>query len=241
MQLDDYTSRGQLRRWDLLDGQPRCPLNPVDPARISDADRAAILAQNATVRAKVEAVEAYEAANRLRAGEPPERYEEVVEEEGGEPVRRETAAYKLWRDAGKVVDDATAETLALAAIRAGAPVIVDGKEVEREPDPIPEDTIVLLQPVPQEVTETQFIRACVRAGIITAAEGVAYLARGELPAMMETALEILPEAARTDATLKAIGSASFSRTDGVFDALVASEVATAAQIVDVFRLAATLG
>jgi hypothetical protein len=201
MQLDDYTSRGHLRRWDLLDGQPRCPLNPVDPARISDADRAAILAKNAAVRAKVEAVEAYEAA--LRAQD-------------------EEAA-----------SNATQETLELAAIRAGA-------DPEREPDPIPEDTIVLLQPVPQEVTETQFIRACVHAGIITAAEGVAYLARGELPAMMEAALEILPEAARTDATLKAIGSASFSRTDGVFDALAASEVATAAQIDDVFRLAATL-
>jgi hypothetical protein len=240
MQLDDTTSRGHLRRWMILDGQPRCPLNPVEPARISSEDKAAILAQNATVRAKVEAVEAYEAAKRLRAGEAPERYEETADEDG-KPVRRETAAYKLWKDAAKVIDEASDETVELAAIRAGAPVIVDGEEVEREPDPIPEDTIVLLQPVPQEVTETQFIRACVRAGIITEDDGAGYLGRGELPAALMAALAAIPEADRIDARLKAIGSASFSRGDEIFRALAASGVATAAQIDDVFRLAATLG
>jgi hypothetical protein len=95
-------------------------------------------------------------------------------------------------------------------------------------------------PIPQEVTETQFIRATVRMGIITADEGKAYLGRGELPAMMQVAIDKLPEPARTDAMLKAIGSASFSRNDGVFKAIVAAGVATDEHIDAVFKLAGSL-
>jgi hypothetical protein len=94
--------------------------------------------------------------------------------------------------------------------------------------------------IPQEVTETQFIRATVRMGIITADEGKAYLGRGELPAMMQVAIDKLPEPARTDAMLKAIGSASFSRNDGVFKAIVAAGVATDEHIDAVFKLAGSL-
>jgi hypothetical protein len=95
-------------------------------------------------------------------------------------------------------------------------------------------------PVPVEVTETQFIRATVRMGIISSAEGEGYLARGELPVMMAAALNQIPEPARTDARLKAIGSSSFSRSDEVFAALVAAGVTTGEQIDDVFRLAGSL-
>ena len=102
-----------------------------------------------------------------------------------------------------------------------------------EPQPAPE-------PVPQEVTETQFIRATVKAGFITWDEGAGYLARGELPLMMTAALAKIPAEVRDDMTLKAIGSASFSRSDPVFLALVGAGVATDGQIDDVFRLAASL-
>lgn len=102
------------------------------------------------------------------------------------------------------------------------------------------DYVPPVPPVPQEVTETQFIRACVRGQIITAAEGEAYLARGELPLIMSAVLDTLPEPVRTDARLKAIGSSSFSRSDDVFAALVASGQATDADIDGIFRLAATL-
>ena len=91
-----------------------------------------------------------------------------------------------------------------------------------------------------EVSETQFIRACVRGGIITALEGEAYLARGELPAMMLMALDSLAEPERTDARLKAIGSSSFSRNDDVFTALVGSGVVTNENLDGLFRLAGTL-
>lgn len=92
----------------------------------------------------------------------------------------------------------------------------------------------------QEVTETQFIRACVRLGLVTADEGEGYLARGELPAMMTGVLAILPEPQRTDARLKAVGASKFSRDDDVFTAMVMAGVYTNEQIDAVFRLAASL-
>ena len=95
-------------------------------------------------------------------------------------------------------------------------------------------------PPPSEVSETQFIRACVRSGIVPAAEGEAYLARGELPAMMSAVLDTLPEPIRTDARLKAVGSSSFSRNDDVFAAMVAAGATTDEALDEVFRLASTL-
>jgi hypothetical protein len=94
--------------------------------------------------------------------------------------------------------------------------------------------------IPQEIEKTQFIRACVQLRIITADEGEAYLARGELPAMMSGALDKLPEEVRADARLKAIGSTSFSRGDDIFKALVAFNVTTDEAIDAVFTLGAVL-
>jgi hypothetical protein len=113
----------------------------------------------------------------------------------------------------------------------------DGRVEIRE---YPAPDAVAFDPVPSEVTETQFIRATVQAGIISFDEGAAYLGRGELPAMMQIALAKLPEAERKDAMLKAIGSNSFSRHDGVFKAIVAAGVATDDDIDAVFRLAGSL-
>lgn len=94
--------------------------------------------------------------------------------------------------------------------------------------------------VPSVVTEVQFIRACVQMQIITAAEGEAYLARGELPTIMADTIAQLSEAQQVDARLKAIGSANFERADEIFTALVAVEAATSEQIDAVFILAGSL-
>jgi hypothetical protein len=95
-------------------------------------------------------------------------------------------------------------------------------------------------PVPERVTETQFMRAAVKVGIVTAAEAKAYLARGVIPAFVETAVAQIPANVRTDAELKIIGSDTFHRTDPVFAMLIAGGAATSEQVDDLFRLAATL-
>jgi hypothetical protein len=105
---------------------------------------------------------------------------------------------------------------------------------ERVEQPLPPD------PVPEKVTETQFMRAAVKVGIVTAAEAKAYLARGVIPAFVETAIAQIPANVRTDAELKIIGSDTFHRTDPVFAMLIAGGAATSEQVDDLFRLAATL-
>jgi hypothetical protein len=105
---------------------------------------------------------------------------------------------------------------------------------ERVEQPQPPD------PVPEKVTETQFMRAAVKVGIVTAAEAKAYLARGVIPAFVETAVAQIPANVRTDAELKIIGSDTFHRTDPVFAMLIAGGAATAEQVDNLFRLAATL-
>jgi hypothetical protein len=95
-------------------------------------------------------------------------------------------------------------------------------------------------PIPKSVTETQFMRAAVKVGIVTASEAKAYLARGVIPAFVETAVAQIPANVRTDAELKIIGSDTFHRTDPVFAMLIAGGAATSEQVDDLFRLAATL-
>jgi hypothetical protein len=95
-------------------------------------------------------------------------------------------------------------------------------------------------PIPEKVTETQFMRAAVKVGIVTADEAKAYLARGVIPAFVETAVAQIPANVRTDAELKIIGSDTFHRTDPVFAMLIAGGAATSEQVDDLFRLAATL-
>jgi hypothetical protein len=95
-------------------------------------------------------------------------------------------------------------------------------------------------PIPEKVTETQFMRAAVKVGIVTDAEAKAYLARGVIPAFVETAVAQIPANVRTDAELKIIGSDTFHRADPVFAMLIAGGAATSEQVDDLFRLAATL-
>lgn len=102
------------------------------------------------------------------------------------------------------------------------------------------DYVAPPEPIPQEVSEAQFISACVLSGIITFEEGKNYLARGELPALMQGVLDSLPTEQRVVAELKAIGSATFSREDIIFKALVTSGSFTESQIDQIFILAGTL-
>jgi hypothetical protein len=108
---------------------------------------------------------------------------------------------------------------------------VEIREYLATPDPVR---------VPQSVTETQFMRAAVKVGIVTTAEAKAYLARGVIPAFVETAVAQIPANVRTDAELKIIGSDTFHRADPVFAMLIAGGAATSEQVDDLFRLAATL-
>jgi hypothetical protein len=119
MQLDLYTSGGFLRRWRRTAlGFAVCTFDAVDPTRISEADRAAIIAGHAQVQTDETAVLELEAARRLLSVDQPERYEDYTDE-AGETRRRETQAYKAWKAAEKLAAEASTELHALADLRAG--------------------------------------------------------------------------------------------------------------------------
>jgi hypothetical protein len=154
--ITDTTPGGYIRRWAILDGQPRCPFTAVDPWRIADSDVTAILAANATVRASIAAVTAYEDAVRLLAGEEPPATIPGTDENGA-PVTVTNPAHTAWVAAEAVVADATEATIALADLRAGRfPLDAEtGEPIVPEPDAIPEDTLTLWAPVPNAIPAFQ--------------------------------------------------------------------------------------
>lgn len=103
---------------DLNDGRLAAD-NAIDERLISSSDASAIIAHNAVVSAAIRDVEAYEAAQRLRAGEQPPRDDPDT---GG------------WSDAGKFLQDAPDAIKALARIRSGMAYEGEGSEYNRAAD-----------------------------------------------------------------------------------------------------------
>lgn len=97
-------------------------------------------------------------------------------------------------------------------------------------------------PVPDKVSQTQFMRAAVQIKLVTGDEAEAYLATGALPAFVSKPLDALPDDQRADARLKAIGATEFFRSDALFALLTSGDTpaATADQVDDLFRLADSL-
>jgi hypothetical protein len=120
MPFDDYTSCGCLHRWyrDAAGFSARTSA-VIDPAILSDQDRAAILMANAMIKADEEAVCDLEEARTVLSGKRPARYETYVDTVGA-TRQRETQAYRNWRAAELLVADVAPEIIALADLRAQA-------------------------------------------------------------------------------------------------------------------------
>lgn len=132
---DSYAGGRFVRRWTLVDGQPRC-LDDAVPAGTDAA--AAALAVNAGVRADATAVEAHEAAERLAAQvaateEPAEALVSVGPD--GEPVTAPNPAWDAWQAALEVLATATDRTRALAVIRHHGAESPPADRPDGEPNP----------------------------------------------------------------------------------------------------------
>lgn len=143
MQLDDLTSAGWLRRWHLIDGQARCPFDAVDPVTISLEDRDGILAQNASVRDALAAVEEYEGHLSVAAApEPVEPGEDASEEEREAWAEAHQEWMERAADAADAIEHASDATKALAQRRTGQ----DENGEPYAPDADPVDTIIPITP-----------------------------------------------------------------------------------------------
>lgn len=239
MQLDDYTRRGALRRWMMLDGQPRCPFDALDVYRLTPAEAAAVLAGNAAVREAVAAVEALEAAHRIRSGEePPETLADVDGE--GEPVEVPNPAHAAWAAAGDTIAEASAETLALHQVRNGP----QDEEAARAPDVVPPDPYedrYPTGPVPEAISDRQFVAALKSIGLVTHAEALAFVRTGDLPAALSEAIAELPdEDEREEAELLVSGAYEFRRPSPLVSAFAAGLGWTQRQVDDLWRSASAL-
>lgn len=224
--ITDHTPGGFLRRWALLDGQARCPWTAVDPWRISDADAAAILAANATVRESIAAVTAYEDALHLLAGEEPPETIPGTDAEGN-PVTVANPDRPAWVAAQAVVANVTAETLALANRRAGVfPLDETGEPIVPEPDAIPEDTVTLWEPVPASIPAFQ-------GRIVLKAQG--------LYAGAVAAIAAIPDAMTQAAAEEGFhGAGHWSRDSAAMAAIAAALDLTKEETNGLFRAAAAL-
>lgn len=241
--LDSHTRGGFLRRWrrNAL-GAAVCTFDAVDPARLSQESRDAILAANQALAAEEEAVVALEAARRLAAGDPPERYEDYTDD-AGEARKRETAAYKAYRAAERLVLEASPEIVALADLRAGVyPLDESGAAIVPVDNP-GEDPLADLPPfvpVPSEISDRQFFQALAIQGTISTDEALAAVKTGEIPSALAGFLEVLAPAEKFGAEMLLSGATKFERAHPLTDAIGQAQGMSSDQIDDFFRFAAAL-
>lgn len=100
-----------------------------------------------------------------------------------------------------------------------------------EPEPVP---------VPASISDRQFAQQLAVLGTITEDEALAWAARGELPAAMETAVAALPEADRFAARMLLSAATSYERAHPLVPAVGGLLGYSPAEIDDIWRAAALL-
>lgn len=116
---DIYNGGRYLLRWTLVDGYPRCVETALYLADADEGEIAQALAANRAVRAAVTAVESYEAAQRLLAGDEPERWVDGTNEQGL-PILVSNPAWEARLSAQTEAIGAGAELIHMARTRADA-------------------------------------------------------------------------------------------------------------------------
>lgn len=127
--------------------------------------------------------------------------------------------------------------LDLIAPRAEVEVGVSGEvEVRTEPPSNPDD--LMLEDLPN-VSHAQIVAALISKGVITEAEGVAWIS-GTLPAAVEAMIAQLPEEQQIIARLRAIRPTYVSPTDPMVGRLAILNGNTLRELIGIFVLAASL-
>lgn len=97
------------------------------------------------------------------------------------------------------------------------------------------------QPVPQEISDRQFVHALKNAGIITFAEALAFVQTGTIPAALQKVLDGIPyQEQREDAELLLAGATVFRRDHPTTEALRVGMGWTSEQTDDLWRAGAAL-
>lgn len=111
----------------------------------------------------------------------------------------------------------------------------DGSALVRLPDPPASPP-----PVPSSVTRRQLLLGLFAGGYITAQEAEAAAATGAVPAILAEVIDAMPEPQAVAARITWASMSVAERSDPMWGAIIAAELATSEQIDDLFRAAATL-
>ncbi len=115
--IEDYYKGGlYLRRWEMVDGFPRCTVDALPVASLDPGDVSTQETANAVVRDALEDLEAYQAALKLNGQEEPERLVLIGDGEGG-TTEITNPAWTAWEEARLAVANVSAGTLALYELR----------------------------------------------------------------------------------------------------------------------------
>lgn len=95
--------------------------------------------------------------------------------------------------------------------------------------------------VPDAVSDRQFFHACAKVGMISQAEALAAVKTGDIPLELRAIVDAIPDPdARFDAQMFLSGAVEFRRDHPLTESVRVARSMTAAQVDDLFRLAASL-
>lgn len=107
-----------------------------------------------------------------------------------------------------------------------------------EPDPY--EPPVVVEPVPDTISDRQFFQQLAIAGVISQEEALAAVKTGDIPAALSGFIAALDDAARFNAEMLLSGATIFARNHPLTDAIAAAQGMTPEQVDDFFRAAAAL-
>ena len=94
--------------------------------------------------------------------------------------------------------------------------------------------------VPAVVSDRQFFHACAHAGLITQDEALAAVRTGDLPAVLQDIVDLIPPPYDFDVRMSLQGESTFRRVHPFVEMISRSLGWSEAQVDDLFRLAGTL-
>lgn len=107
-----------------------------------------------------------------------------------------------------------------------------------EPDPY--EPPVVVEPVPDTISDRQFFQQLAIAKVISQEEALAAVKTGDIPSALSGFIAPLPDDQRFNAEMLLSGATIFARAHPLTEAIGAAQGMTPAQVDDFFRAAAAL-
>ncbi len=223
--IEDLDPSGRVNQWSLVDGVPRCVVDPLDS---TDQACVAVIAKNSLIRSLVADTDAFDSDPTINAS-------------------AEAIALSHWRTPietdyvdgdGNIVQKTPDQIAELQLVQdMAAQQIQNYLATQQELAPIVDP-----RPVPQEISDRQFFQIMAMMNVITQDEALQAVGDGTMPAAFEAIISQLPQEQQFPARMMMRGATRFDRSYPLVDifARYSKPPYTDAQIDDIFRQASRL-